>query len=71
MQKNVSIESAEGRKRSLLRDTVGASMTEYILMVGLIVIAGIAAWSAFGTSIDNSIRGQGTRMTTVAGGTRG
>jgi Flp pilus assembly pilin Flp len=57
-------------KRSLLRDTVGASFTEYILMVGLIVIAGIAAWSAFGESIDTAIEQQGSTMVDVGGGGR-
>ncbi len=56
--------------KSLFRNTVGASFTEYILMVGLIVIAGIAAWSAFGNNIDTAVRGQGTEMTGVAAGGR-
>lgn len=56
--------------KSLFRDTVGASFTEYILMIGLIVIAGIAAWSAFGNNIDTAIQGQGTTMTGVATGGR-
>ena len=58
------------REPSLFRNTVGASFTEYILMIGLIVIAGIAAWSAFGNNIDTAIRGQGTAMTGVATGGR-
>ena len=57
-------------RKSLMKSTLGASFTEYILMIGLIVIAGIAAWSAFGENIDTAIQGQGTRMTGVATGTR-
>jgi len=65
VQKNHSTEST-ATKRSLLRDTVGASMTEYILMVGLIVIAGITAWNTFGESIDTAITGQGTTISEQA-----
>ncbi|MDQ3031895.1 MAG: hypothetical protein M3Y87_05710 [Myxococcota bacterium] len=64
--RNPNKSNTTAKKRSLLRDTVGASFTEYILMVGLIVIAGIGAWSAFGGSIDTAITGQGTRMETAA-----
>jgi Flp pilus assembly pilin Flp len=60
----------ESKKKSLFKNTTGASFTEYILMVGLIVIAGIVAWSQFGTSIDTAIRQQGTEMTGVAAGGR-
>jgi Flp pilus assembly pilin Flp len=46
-------------RKSLMKSTLGASFTEYILMVGLIVVAGIAAWTAFGTDIDTAIQAQG------------
>jgi Flp pilus assembly pilin Flp len=49
----------ESKKKSLFKNTTGASFTEYILMVGLIVVAGIAAWTAFGTDIDTAIQAQG------------
>jgi Flp pilus assembly pilin Flp len=66
----MQIQKKQNAPKSLFRNTVGASFTEYILMIGLIVIAGIAAWSAFGTNIDNAIQQQGTTMTGVASGGR-
>ncbi|UJR82152.1 Hypothetical protein I5071_42170 [Sandaracinus amylolyticus] len=70
MEQSTHLETTRARKRSLLRNTVGASFTEYILMIGLIVIAGIVAWSTFGAAIDGAITGQGNTMTDVANGGR-
>lgn len=42
----------------LFRDRRGAGMTEYIILVGVIAILGLAAFKAFGTKIMEKIQGQ-------------
>jgi len=36
---------------SMLKDTAGLSTVEYIIILVLIAIVGMAAWKAFGTSV--------------------
>jgi Flp pilus assembly pilin Flp len=44
------------RKRlSLLRDQRGAGFSEYLVLVAIIVIAGIAIWNAFQNSVENKV----------------
>ncbi len=57
--------------KSLLRDTQGAGLVEYVLLIGLVAIACIGAWAAFGGNLRTGIQGQGTRMVGVAQGTAG
>ena len=46
-----------GLLRKLWRDEQGQGMTEYILIVLLIAIAGIVVWRAFGDRILDMVRG--------------
>jgi len=45
------------RLRDLLADTRGVSMTEYLIIVCLVAIVGIAAWTKFGNTVKTRIRG--------------
>ncbi len=45
-----------GRLMDLYRDEEGQGMTEYILIVVLIAIAGIVVWKAFGDRIVDMVR---------------
>ncbi len=46
-----------GLLRKLWKDEEGQGMTEYILIVLLIAIAGIVVWKAFGDRIVEMVRG--------------
>jgi pilus assembly protein Flp/PilA len=41
------------------KDTRGANMVEYIIVVGLIALAGIAGFRAFGGNVTQKIQQQG------------
>ena len=43
--------------RELLRDKKGQGMTEYIIIVVLIVVAGLTAWKVFGDKIVSLVKG--------------
>lgn len=46
------------RLRKFVRDQVGAGMTEYIILVGVIALLAIAAFRFFGTSVKEKINQQ-------------
>ncbi len=46
----------KGMLKDLLSDEEGQGMTEYILIVVLIAIAGILVWKAFGNRIVEMVR---------------
>ena len=46
-----------GLLKKLWRDEEGQGMTEYILIVLLIAIAGIVVWKAFGDRLVEMVRG--------------
>ena len=43
-------------RRSLLRDRKGLTTVEYIIVLGLIAIVGIAAWQQFGETLTGEIQ---------------
>ena len=48
--------------RSLLRDTRGANMVEYILLVGVVALISIAAFKMFGGKVQDKIKEQGNSV---------
>jgi Flp pilus assembly pilin Flp len=48
--------------RELARATDGLSTVEYIILLVLVAIVGIAAWSAFGSKIREKITGSTGRI---------
>ena len=45
-------------KNSLLRDTRGANMVEYIIMVGLVALIALAGFKTFGSAVMGKIGNQ-------------
>lgn len=45
------------RIRDLLADTRGVSMTEYLILLCLVAIVGVAAWQKFGNTVKTRIGG--------------
>ncbi|UJR83800.1 Flp family type IVb pilin [Sandaracinus amylolyticus] len=66
--KTRNITSRSRSFRSLHKDVEGAGFTEYILIVGLVVIAGIAAWTAFGDQIVAVLESQTEQIGAAGGG---
>lgn len=44
--------------RRFLKDSKGANMVEYIILVGVVALISIAAFKLFGSSLQNKIKGQ-------------
>jgi Flp pilus assembly pilin Flp len=56
------------RLRSILRDTRGANMVEYMVIVGVVALLGIAAFTAFGEKIQEKIKEEGTKVSGIKTG---
>jgi pilus assembly protein Flp/PilA len=48
--------------RRILRDTRGANMVEYILLVGVVALISIAAFKMFGGKVQDKIKEQGNSV---------
>jgi pilus assembly protein Flp/PilA len=53
----------------LVADERGASFVEYVIVVGLVAIVCIGAFTTFGTTISGAITTQTGKISTAAGGT--
>ncbi len=51
--------------QKLVRDTEGAGFVEYIILIGLIALACIAAYTTFGTDVQQKVQQQGTAVTGI------
>ncbi len=49
--------------RRFIKDTRGANMVEYMMLVGLVALLSIAAFRAFGKSVQGKISEQGASVT--------
>jgi Flp pilus assembly pilin Flp len=56
------------RKSSLLRDTRGANMVEYMIMVGLVALGALAAFNAFGGNVTAKITEEGGKVQAITTG---
>jgi Flp pilus assembly pilin Flp len=58
---NIETSTIESRTvravRKLAKDTRGASFAEYIILVGLVAIAGMTAFQSFGDSVKTKVDG--------------
>lgn len=50
------------RRPTLVSDTRGAGLVEYIILVGLIALAALAGFSYFGSSVNTKARSLGDRV---------
>ena len=48
--------------RKLVEDTRGASLVEYIILVGMVALIAFAGFKAFGTSVMNKINHQSSAV---------
>lgn len=44
--------------RKLIKDTRGANLVEYIILVGVVALIALAGYKVFGTSVTNKINDQ-------------
>jgi Flp pilus assembly pilin Flp len=51
--------------RNLVKDTKGANMVEYIILVGVIAVIAIMGFNYFGDKVDKTVRGQGEAVERV------
>jgi len=54
--------------RRFLKDTRGANMVEYIILVGVVALISIAAFKAFGSQVQGKIKKQGDQVGLVNDG---
>lgn len=54
----MNIDKVVLRSRSLVRDTRGANLVEYIILVGVVAIIGIVAFGKFGGTVSKKIDNQ-------------
>jgi len=57
----------ENKIQKLIRDTQGAGMVEYIILVGLVALACVAAYTTFGSDVKAKVEEQGTSVTGING----
>jgi pilus assembly protein Flp/PilA len=50
------------QSRALVKDDRGANMVEYMIIVGVIALVSIAAFSAFGDSVKGKIQEEGGKV---------
>ena len=51
--------------RRFIKDTRGANMVEYILLVGVVALISVAAFKAFGGSVQKRIADEGSAVETI------
>ena len=53
--------------QKLVRDTEGAGFVEYIILIGLIALACVAAYTTFGSDVKAKVQEQGASVTGING----
>ncbi len=53
--------------QKLARDTEGAGFVEYIILIGLIALACVAAYTTFGSDVKAKVQEQGASVTGING----
>ncbi|APS00521.1 Flp family type IVb pilin [Pajaroellobacter abortibovis] len=51
--------------RQLLKDTRGAELVEYVVILGLVALIAIAGFKLFGTTVTNKIKGQANAVESI------
>ena len=55
------------RRLPLIKNTAGANMVEYILLVGVVALIAIAGFKVFGNKVKDKINEQGTSVGGING----
>ncbi|HQP36716.1 MAG TPA: hypothetical protein PLI95_16130 [Polyangiaceae bacterium] len=50
---------------TLLRDSRGANLVEYIILVGVIALIALAGFRFFGKTVDNKVQEQGNKVNQI------
>lgn len=53
--------------KQLQGDERGATMVEYLIIIAVVGVAAIGVWTAFGSTIQAKLTGQGSALTDMAG----
>jgi Flp pilus assembly pilin Flp len=53
--------------RQLIKDTKGANLVEYIILVGIIALIALAGYRAFGESVTDKINEQSSSVGSING----
>jgi pilus assembly protein Flp/PilA len=53
--------------RSLIADRKGANMVEYMIIVGVVALLSLGAFTQFGGDVQAKIKAQGTKVGSIAG----
>ena len=59
---NTPSSSKKQRETSLRKDTRGLSSVEYLILLVVIAVAGIAVWPKFATSIENQVTSTSSKI---------
>jgi pilus assembly protein Flp/PilA len=51
--------------KALVKDTRGANMVEYILLVGVVALLSVLAFKTFGNKVQDKIKAQGDDVTKI------
>lgn len=54
--------------RRFLRDTRGANLVEYVMLVGIVALFCVAAYKLFGDALDEQVRGHATQVGAIRSG---
>ena len=54
-----------GNPTQLWRDTRGANLVEYVILVGVIALIALAGFKSFGTSVKNKVKYQQERVESI------
>ena len=57
----------QNKIQKLIRDTSGAGMVEYIILVGLVALACVVAYQTFGKDVKGKVEEQGASVTGING----
>jgi Flp pilus assembly pilin Flp len=57
----------QNKIQKLIRDTNGAGFVEYIILVGLVALACITAYTTFGSDVKAKVNEQGAAVTGITG----
>ncbi len=53
------------RWNTFVKDTRGANMVEYIILVGVVALLAMAGFKVFGNAVSTEIQGQGTTIGSI------
>jgi pilus assembly protein Flp/PilA len=62
---NLALARTRSTLRNALRKARGANMVEYMIIVGVVALVAIAAFTTFGTNVQDKIKEEGQKVTGI------